>query len=65
LLFALPAIYFFPWVALAVVAAMLLLASWAARRLGGGLSGDVYGALVELGEVAGLLVGVWWIKHEM
>jgi adenosylcobinamide-GDP ribazoletransferase len=65
LLFALPAIYFFPWVALAVVAAMLLLASWAARRLGGGLSGDVYGALVEIGEVAGLLVGVWWIKYEM
>lgn len=63
--FALPAIYFFPWVALAVVVAMLLLASWAARRLCGGLSGDVYGALVELGEVAGLLVGVWWIKYEM
>jgi adenosylcobinamide-GDP ribazoletransferase len=37
---------------------MLLLAFWAARRLGGGLSGDVYGALVELGEVAGLLVWV-------
>lgn len=58
LLFALPAIFFFPWVALAALAMMLLLAFWAARRLGGGLSGDVYGALVELGEVAGLLVGV-------
>ncbi|GIW33984.1 adenosylcobinamide-GDP ribazoletransferase [Meiothermus sp.] len=58
LLFVLPAIYFFPWVALLAITLMLLLAFWAARRLGGGLSGDVYGALVELGEVAGLLVGV-------
>lgn len=58
LLFALPATLFFPWVALTAIAVMLLLALWAARRLGGGLSGDVYGALVELGEVAGLLVWV-------
>ncbi|WP_299433091.1 adenosylcobinamide-GDP ribazoletransferase [uncultured Meiothermus sp.] len=57
-LLALPAIFFFPWVALAVVAAMLLLAYWAANRLGGGISGDVYGMLVELGEVVGLLVFV-------
>lgn len=54
-LLALPAIFFFPWVALVVVLAMLLLAYWAAGRLGGGISGDVYGMLVELGEVAGLL----------
>ena len=58
LLFALPATLFFPWVALTAIAVMLLLALWATRRLGGGLSGDVYGALVELGEVAGLLVWV-------
>lgn len=54
-LLTLPAIFFFPWVTLAAVAAMLLLAYWAAGRLGGGLSGDVYGALVELGELGGLL----------
>lgn len=52
--FALPAIFFFPGVTLVVIAVMLLLAYWAASRLGGGISGDVYGMLVELGEVAGL-----------
>jgi adenosylcobinamide-GDP ribazoletransferase len=58
LLFALPALLLFPWQALAVLLAVLLLARWAAGRLGGGLSGDVYGALVEVGESAGLLAGV-------
>ncbi|WP_174720027.1 MULTISPECIES: adenosylcobinamide-GDP ribazoletransferase [unclassified Meiothermus] len=58
LLFALPALASFPWQALAVLLVMLLLARWAASRLGGGLSGDVYGALIEVGESAGLLVGV-------
>lgn len=57
-LLALPALVAFPWVALGVMAVMLLLAYWAAGRLGGGLSGDVYGMLVELGELAGLLVFV-------
>lgn len=60
-LFALPALLAFPWVGLAVVAAMLGLAYWAAGRLGGGLSGDVYGMLVELGELVGLLVAVAWL----
>ncbi|GIW36172.1 MAG: adenosylcobinamide-GDP ribazoletransferase [Meiothermus sp.] len=57
-LLALPALVAFPWVGLAIVAVMLGLAYWAARRLGGGLSGDVYGMLVEMGELAGLLVFV-------
>ncbi|GEM83700.1 adenosylcobinamide-GDP ribazoletransferase [Meiothermus hypogaeus] len=57
-LLALPALVAFPWVGLAVVAVMLGLAYWAARRLGGGLSGDVYGMLVEMGELTGLLVFV-------
>ncbi len=56
LLFALPAMGFFPLEALTVIATMLLLAYWASSRLGGGISGDVYGMLVELGEIAGLLV---------
>lgn len=60
-LIALPALVAFPWVALAVIVTMLLLAYWAAGRLGGGLSGDVYGMLVELGELAGLLVAVVWL----
>ncbi|MCS7057729.1 MAG: adenosylcobinamide-GDP ribazoletransferase [Meiothermus sp.] len=55
-LLALPALLALPWVALAVLLGLLLLAYWAARRLGGGLTGDVYGALVELGELLGLLV---------
>lgn len=54
-LLTLPVIFFFPWVALVVMATMLLLAYWAAGRLGGGISGDIYGMLVELGEIAGLL----------
>jgi len=58
LLFALPALLLFPWQALGVLLAVLLLARWAAGRLGGGLSGDVYGALVEVGESVGLWVGV-------
>lgn len=63
LLFALPAMVLFPWQALAVLLVMLLLARWAARRLGGGISGDVYGALVEIGESVGLLAGVWLRMH--
>jgi len=58
LLFALPAVVFFPLEAASVAVTMLLLAYWAANRLGGGLSGDVYGMLVELGEIAGLLIFV-------
>ncbi len=58
LLLALPAVLLFPWVVFGVMAVMLLLAYWAAGRLGGGLSGDVYGMLVELGELAGLWVFV-------
>ena len=34
----------------------LLLARWAARRLGGGLTGDLYGALCEVTEIATLLM---------
>lgn len=55
LIFILPAIGFFPLEALVVTTTLLLLARWAVGRLGGGLSGDVYGMLVELGEIAGLL----------
>lgn len=41
--------------ALLMLLGVLLLASWAARRLGGGLTGDVYGCLICVGELLGLL----------
>lgn len=47
-----------PWVALGVLLAMLGVARFAAARLGGGLSGDVYGAMVEIGETVGLLLAL-------
>jgi adenosylcobinamide-GDP ribazoletransferase len=56
LLFVLPAMMFFPLETVGIVGFLWLLAGWAAKRLGGGLSGDVYGAMIELGELAGLLV---------
>lgn len=38
----------------------LLMGTWAARRLGGGLTGDIYGALCELTELVCLLgLGIW------
>ncbi len=48
LLIALPAMAAFPWVALGTLAAMLLLAYWAARRLGGREQGRL-GVWVGLG----------------
>jgi adenosylcobinamide-GDP ribazoletransferase len=47
-----------PWALIAVVVAIAvgeLTARLAAARLGGGVTGDVYGACVELAEAAGLL----------
>lgn len=64
LLFALPALLLFPWPALGALLAVLLLARWAARRLGGGLSGDVYGAMIEVGESAGLLVSMLLLEAQ-
>ena len=42
-------------VALAAPVTVLVVGTWAARRLGGGLTGDVYGALGELTELVCLL----------
>ncbi len=55
-LIALPAAILAPLPFLLGGAFVLLTAKWAAKRLGGGLSGDVYGALVEFGEIAVLFV---------
>ena len=40
------------------LAGALAFGGWAAARLGGGVTGDVYGATVELPEVLVLLAGV-------
>jgi adenosylcobinamide-GDP ribazoletransferase len=37
----------------------VLFGTWAARRLGGGLTGDCYGAICELTELLCLVVWVW------
>jgi len=58
-LIALPAAIWAPLPFLASGAFVLLTAKWAAGRLGGGLSGDVYGALIELGESAVMFVFVY------
>lgn len=55
--------WFEPHCLLALVVAPLLVFAggrWAARRLGGGLTGDVYGALCELTELL-FLVGCVWL----
>ncbi|HEX5901545.1 MAG TPA: adenosylcobinamide-GDP ribazoletransferase [Actinomycetota bacterium] len=46
-------------VVLAVVVVAFLVGAWSRRRLGG-VTGDVFGAAVELGETAGLLAVVAW-----
>ncbi len=52
-----------PQVLVALLLAPLLVVSlgaWAARRLGGGLTGDIYGALCEITELVCLLgVALW------
>jgi adenosylcobinamide-GDP ribazoletransferase len=57
LLIALPAIVFAPKLAIVALIASLLVAWFASRRLGGGISGDIYGAIVEIAEVTVLIVG--------
>lgn len=54
----LAAAFFFPFEAAAVLVAQLLSAWWASRRLGGGITGDVYGAVLCVSELAALLVHV-------
>ena len=44
---------------LGALAAALLVARFAASRLGGGLGGDAYGAIIECAEIAALLATLW------
>jgi adenosylcobinamide-GDP ribazoletransferase len=52
---ALPAALLAPGAAVAALVVALLVAWFAALRLNGGISGDVYGAIIEITEVAVLI----------
>ena len=49
-------------VVLGVMLGAGLITMWAARRLGGGITGDVYGALCEMSEWLCLLGGLLWVS---
>ena len=51
-------------VLVAVSLLALLLGLWAARRLGGGLTGDCYGAVNEIMEAVSLTFFVMWIHYD-
>ncbi len=57
-LIALPAVLLAPKLAVVAVLAALGVAWFAASRLNGGISGDVYGAIVEIAEVAVLIAAL-------
>lgn len=55
---AAPALWFFPLEAAVVLVTQLLVARWAAGKLGGGITGDIYGAVLCLSETAALAAHV-------
>ncbi|WP_287373103.1 adenosylcobinamide-GDP ribazoletransferase [Oceanithermus sp.] len=59
-LFAAPLALLAPGPAVVAGAWALGFALWASRRLGGGLTGDVYGAAVETTELVFLLAALFW-----
>lgn len=56
--FAAPAVGMFPLEAAIVLATQLLVARWAAGRLGGGITGDIYGAVLCLSETVAIATHV-------
>lgn len=55
---AAPAIWIFPREAAIVVAVQIAAAWWASRRLGGGITGDIYGAVLCLSETVAIATHV-------
>lgn len=51
---------FFPLEAATILVVQIAFAWWASRRLGGGITGDIYGACLCLSELSALLVHVQW-----
>jgi len=51
-----PFVWLFPLEAAAILACQLAVAFWASRRLGGGITGDIYGLLLCLSETSALAV---------
>jgi adenosylcobinamide-GDP ribazoletransferase len=51
-----PFIWFFPLEAAAILVCQLVVAFWASRRLGGGITGDIYGLLLCISETSALAV---------
>ena len=60
LLFAVPLVLLAPGPAAVAAAWALGFALWSSRRLGGGLTGDVYGAAIETTELVFLLAALLW-----
>ena len=56
--FAAPAAWFFPLEAAVVAAVQIAVAWWASRRLGGGITGDIYGAVLCLSETVAIATHV-------
>lgn len=56
--FAAPAAWFFPMEAAVVAAVQIAVAWWASRRLGGGITGDIYGAVLCLSETVAIATHV-------
>jgi len=57
-LLVVPCAVFFPVEAAAILVCQILVGFWAARKLGGGITGDVYGLLLCLSETTGIAVHV-------
>jgi len=53
-----PFVWFFPLEAAAILCCQLAVAFWASRRLGGGITGDIYGLLLCLSETSALAAHV-------
>lgn len=51
---------FFPYESVTIIVIQFAFAWWASRRLGGGITGDIYGACLCLSELSALLAHSFW-----